>query len=60
MRLSRCSVLLASLSLAACSVFAPEEQPVICPEPVVCPVCEIVECPAPSVIEKVAQVFAER
>lgn len=49
------------LVLGGCSVLPEPQPPAVCPEPVVCPACEVQQCPAPRVeiVEKVVEVPAE-
>jgi hypothetical protein len=55
-------LLLASLLLGACSVFQPPQEPppavVECPAPPPCRACEVAQCPAPAVVEKIVEVPA--
>lgn len=51
-------LLLLSLLLSGCGVFQAAPEPVQCPEPVPCKTCEVQQCPAAQVVEKIVEVPA--
>lgn len=60
MNFTRYAPLLVTLLLGACSVFQPSSGPTApsCPEPPPCKACEVQQCPAPEVVEKIIEVPA--
>lgn len=64
MKLRRYSLLLLILTLGGCSLFqktpdpTPDVQVAVCPQPAPCKACEVLQCPEPTVVEKIVEVPA--